>query len=98
MQTDLFTADAFARFQEFHRENPTVWKLFEQYAVQAIRSGRRHYSARTIMERVRWHSEIQTTGDAFKINNNHIPFYARMFAQAYPEHGDFFAFRDKRAA
>lgn len=50
------------------------------------------------MEVVRWDIHIQTVSHDFKINNNHVPFYARMFMQAYPEHAGFFHTRSREAA
>lgn len=97
-QLDIFSQDNFDRWLEFHKQNPQVWKLFERFALQAVRSGRLNYSARTIMERVRWHSEVITRGDTFKINNNHVPFYARLFMQTYPQHDGFFHTRERKAA
>lgn len=97
-QQDIFGDDNFSKWMKFHKANPLVWKLFERYALEAINSGRRHYSARTIMERVRWHAEVTTKGGSFKLNNNHVPYYARLFIQTHPEHADFFETRERKAA
>lgn len=84
-------------FLAFHRENPHVWELFQRFALDAIRSGRRHYSARAIVHRIRWHYEVETARtDDFKINNNHSPYYARLFAERHPEHARFFEYRRVR--
>jgi hypothetical protein len=65
-------------FFKYHYENPDVYCLFKQYAQQMKNSGRRRYSAKAIFERVRWHYDILTTGDDFKINNNYTAMYARL--------------------
>lgn len=65
-------------FFKYHNENPEVYQLFKRYAQQMKQSGRRRYSAKAIFERVRWHYDIQTTGDDFKINNNYTAMYARL--------------------
>lgn len=94
-QRSLLADDPAERFFTFHRENPRVFKLFELYTMQAINSGRKSYGARAIFERVRWDVDIQTKGDPFKINNDLIPMYARLFAEVHPEHASFFEFRNR---
>ena len=44
--------------------------------------GREHYSARTIFEVLRWHSDLDS-GTEYKIQNNWIPFYAKKFNNFY---------------
>lgn len=79
---------------EWHKANPNVWVLFQKYTFQAIEAGREHYSVNAIFERIRWHTDIETRGDQFKINNNHRPYYARYFHHVYPEHNGFFRIRE----
>ena len=75
---------------EWHKENPQVWNNFEKYTLEAIATGRKHYSHWAIINRKRWNSEIETNGGEFKISNEYIGFYARLFHARYPEHKDFF--------
>ena len=82
-------------FLTAHKESPEVWRYFEKFALEAIASGREHYGAKGIMERVRWHTEIEHGVD-FKCNNNFTAYYARIFAAKYPEHAGFFEFREIR--
>lgn len=82
-------------FLSAHKACPEVWKYFEKFALEAIASGRQHYGAKGIMERVRWHTEIEH-GAEFKANNNWTAYYARIFTAKYPEHGEFFEFREVR--
>jgi len=74
----------------WHRKNPEIWKAFEKFTLEAIESGRTKYSHWAIMNRVRWHTDIETTGKPFKISNDHIAFYARAFVHKYPQHKTFF--------
>ena len=92
-QTGLFDEDSGTKFFKFHESNPFVYQIFCKRTIQMIQAGRRHYSARAIIEVVRWDIDVQTSAEEFKINNNHIPFYARMFMTAYPEHDGFFRTR-----
>ena len=75
---------------DWHLANPHVWELFKEYTFQAIKAGREHYSVNAIFERIRWHTDIETKGDSFKISNNHRAYYARYFHAMYPEHDGFF--------
>lgn len=74
---------------EFHNQNPQVWELFVRFTDEVIRSGKRSYSVNAIFERIRWHTDIETSG-SFKICNNHRAYYARYFHHTYPQHDGFF--------
>ena len=81
----------FESFKHFHKKNPDVWVLFRKYALEAANSGRSHYSANAIFERIRWHIEIETIGGGIlKLNNNHKAYYARLFHQDQPHLDGFF--------
>ena len=75
---------------KWHKENPEVWEKFEEYTLQAISSGRKHYSHWAIVNRIRWNSEIETRGGDFKISNDYIGFYARLFHARHPDYDGFF--------
>tara|TARA_B100000073_G_scaffold341162_1_gene342057 strand:- start:193 stop:528 length:336 start_codon:yes stop_codon:yes gene_type:complete len=79
-----------AAWREFHANNPEVYEHFKRLAFKVMQRGFKHYAAYSIMQRIRWEIEIETTGDTFKINNNHTPYYARLFHSDYPEHDGFF--------
>ena len=84
-------------FREFHQANPTIWELFQRYTFEVIRAGHRHYSSRTVLHRIRWHTNVETRSDEnFKINNNHSPYYGRLFMETHPEHDGFFHTRGVR--
>jgi len=85
-------------FEEFHALNPHVWAEFERRALLLIASGRARYSARTIIEAIRWHFDAETTSaDGFKINDHHSAFYARLFAERHPGHGEFFKMKGEKS-
>ena len=67
-----------------------VWEKFEEYTLEAIATGRNHYSHWAIVNRIRWNREIETKGGEFKISNDYICFYARLFHAKHPEHNEFF--------
>ncbi len=89
MSTDLTRLEK--NFIKFHTKNPAVWTEFQRYAFEAIRAGRIRYSARFIIHKIRWDSAVNTSKtSAFKIANDHSPYYARLFNKTFPEHNDLF--------
>lgn len=81
-----------AAFNTYHANNPRVYDLFRDYCHRVRRSGRTHYGAKAIMERIRWELEIER-GDDFKVNNNYASCYARLLAMNEPEFSSFFETR-----
>jgi len=90
-----------AKFTEFDMRHPEVWDMFCRFTLEAINSGRRNYSADAVMHRVRWENDIAVKpgdeNDQYKINNNHIAFYARKFKNYFPQHAGFFRMRISEA-
>jgi hypothetical protein len=84
-------------FEVFHSKNPEVWELFKKFTFNVIETGRKHYSVNAIFERIRWHTDIETEGDRFKLSNNHRAYYARHFHEQYPEHDGFFKIKQLRS-
>lgn len=84
-------------YERFDKANPTVYSLFRRFAGEALDAGRDKYSARAIFHRIRWHTEIETRGDRFKVNNNHSPFYARRLEWEEPRFKGFFRSREAAA-
>lgn len=81
---------------DYDNANPIVYRLFMSYAQQVMKSGRDKYSAQAIFERIRWHMDLETDGDEFKINNNYRPYFARKLMAEYPEFKGFFALRSSQ--
>lgn len=79
--------DAFIRY---HKDNPKVWELFQQFSFEVINAGFENYSAWAISQRIRWHTTIETKGDDVKLSNNFIAYYSRLFHVAHPKHDGFF--------
>lgn len=78
------------KWWQWHKKNPQVYEKFVEYTFDAINSGRKHYSHWAIVNRIRWNREIETKGSEFKISNDYICFYARLFHAHYPKHDGFF--------
>ncbi len=85
------------QFKTHHALHPHVLELFRKYATEMLGRGYRHYSARTILERIRWHLALENTGSVFKLNNNHGTFYSRVLYLEDPgKWREFFAFRTRK--
>lgn len=91
-QLDIFQQDSSNQdFWNYHRSNPSIYKKFEELALEAIGRGFKHYSAEAILNIARWHTNVSSKdNDDFKINNNYRSGFARLFAIDHPEHADFF--------
>lgn len=83
--------DTIERFIAEYCFNPAIWAEFQRLTLRAIALGRT-VGAKAIMERIRWEVEIEQ-GDKWKCNNNFTAYYARVFAVKYPQHADYFEFR-----
>jgi hypothetical protein len=96
-----FVSDSFSElnprivknFWEYHAANPHVWDLLVKYAKQIKSAGLRRYGVGAIFERIRWHLNVETKGDEFKLNNNYRSCYARLLVLRHPEFKDFFSTR-----
>lgn len=79
------------KFLIFHQKNSELWHWIDHYALEMARTKRLHYGIASVIERVRWHTAIQTKGDiSYKISNNHRAHYARMWMIRHPEYDGFF--------
>lgn len=83
-------------FLAYHQKYPEIWKHFERLSLMVWNTGRRKYGAQTIVHNIRWHVEIENRGEDFKINNEFIAYYARVFLIKYPEAAEagFFELRE----
>ncbi len=79
-----------SRWAKYHQENPLIWEYFQKFSFEAIAKGRNKVSHWLIINRIRWEVYVVTTGEEFKISNNHIAFYARLWRETYPQHKSLF--------
>lgn len=85
------------KWWEYHKENPHVYELVEKFTFDVIKRGYDRYSINSIFERIRWHTDIDTEGDKFKISNNHRAYYARYFMHLHPQYDGFFKTKELRS-
>jgi len=77
-------------FEIYHTENPKIYEAFERFTFAVIATGRKYFSARAIIERMRWYSQIEDNSVTFKVSDHPMPFYARLFERNHPEYAGFF--------
>jgi hypothetical protein len=89
----------YKRFEQFHKDNPNVWRLLKKFANDLVEAGFEHYSVDAVVERIRWHVNIETRShEGLKLNNDFRAYYARLFHVAFPEHAGFFRNRKLTSA
>lgn len=81
------------KFREYHLANRWIYQAFKEAAFEMKSTGRKRYSAKAIMEFVRWNYDIENPGKEFKISNSYTAYYARLLAHKHPEFEDFFQFK-----
>lgn len=70
-----------------------IWQSFERKADLVRERGRKHYSARTIVESMRYDTTLTDDDVFFKINGNNVPDLARLYNHLAGV--DFFAIRGR---
>ena len=98
MTTNPFENDLFQEiqphivksFQKYHEKNPKLYEYFKRFSNEAFLSGRSRFGAQMIFERIRWYTQIETTGDIYKVSNNHISCYSRLIMIEDPKFMTFF--------
>ena len=86
------------RFGDFHRDNPHVYRLFED---QIRRAKRRHPGQKiphkAVLEWLRWEMRFVTSDADFKINNNYFSYYVRLYITINPKDRGLFNLRKLRS-
>lgn len=85
------------KFRKYHQDNPGIFGLFIRFTREARRRGYRHFGSKAVFERIRWHMNVETTGDPFKINNNYTSRYVRLLEKEYPGFVGFYRQRQLKA-
>jgi hypothetical protein len=73
-----------------------VAEMFEDLAWKVWEIGFDKYSARAILQRIRWHYQVDRGLREFKCNNNWTPGMARVFMKKYPTMRGFFEIRNRK--
>jgi len=81
----------------FHDQNPHVYRELVALCRRAEERGVPQWSINGIFEVLRWERALKTSGEVFKLNNNHRAFYARAIMRDEPGLADFFEVRRSSA-
>lgn len=84
----------FAAWEKFHADHPEVWKWFERFAFEALHSGAQKVLAYLIANRIRWHVGVERREGIIALNNNFVPYYARLWREKHPSRADLFECRE----
>lgn len=82
-----------SRWWAWHQRNPRVYEEFEDATFRVVETGETDWSHWAIMQGVRWERKFYTFGEPFKISNDFIAYYGRLFVFLNPEHDGLFTFR-----
>jgi hypothetical protein len=80
-------------FVAYISENFNVYDAFEREAFKVIARGHTHYSARTIIEVLRHHSNLSDNSEIWKLADHPMPYLSRLFAIHHPPHANLFSYR-----
>lgn len=83
-------------FLQFHNANPHIYEIFKTLVSQTSRKGYQHFGCRSFIEKIRWEIILNGSDPDFKINNNHGPYYARLYMLDHPHMKGFFRIRKVR--
>lgn len=79
-------------------DNWHIWLRFKAEANLVWKSGRKHYSARTLIEYLRHETLLREVSGGYKINNSYVPDLGRLYGMINTRRADFFECRVMRYA
>lgn len=86
-----------AGFWKWLESNEPVYRAFCSHAFRMAMRNRKRYSAKTIVELIRWNTDLSDSEKTFKINNSYTSGMARLFMAEYGDrYPGFFSLRDSR--
>lgn len=77
-------------FLDYIDQNWHLWEGFETRAFQMSKTGRTHYSAKTIIQVLRFHTDLAETDSEFKVNDKWAADFGRLFMLRHTKHRGFF--------
>lgn len=81
-------------FKKWLVDNPAVWQAFTSKVTEAyMHSHKSRFSARAIMEIIRWETMVHERDITFKINNNYVADLARLVMEVQPQLKGYFQIR-----
>lgn len=83
------------RFAAFSGDNPHIYELLVELALQNKRTGK-HRTMKGLFEDLRSMDSVKTNGKPFKMDNDMTPYYARLIMAQEPELAGYFRLRHSR--
>ena len=84
------------RFLRFHNRHPHVYENLRAQLLRKLQEGQK-FSARLVVESIRWDPASYPGSLNFNIDNNFIPYYKRIFVEEFPEYFEAFELRPVKA-
>jgi len=88
--------DLATRFLYHYRTEPEVYQMFEQFTLQLISKRPDRGSHWMIGNRMRWESTINSSTERYKITNDFLGLYARLFMSRHPQHNEYFQVKEMK--
>ncbi len=88
-----YSEQTLADFKKYHLENPQIYNGFKKLAFEMRKSGRKTYSAKLIINVLRWQSDLKDNGYEFKISDQYQSLFPRLMSYQFPDFESFFEFR-----
>lgn len=85
------------RFEEVLQANPGLYALLRDLALKAKRAGRKRMGIAALVEVARWHTDVETQGMSFKIDNTMRAWLARELMKNEKDLAGFFETRQSKA-
>ncbi len=82
------------RARAFHAANPQVFTKLLEIARDLRARGVRKAGMKLLFERLRWISQVETQGDAYRLNNSFTSWYARQLMATDPSLSGLFETRE----
>jgi hypothetical protein len=90
-----YSKETMKAFVEYHKNHPHIYAEFKKLSYKMLETGRKRYSAKMIINVLRWESDLKAVGEEFKITDRFQSMYARMLAYNDPQFENFFEFHSK---
>lgn len=87
------------RFELMHKTHPEIYETFCKTIEDIMRRGFKRWSADGVFHIMRYTTKADGRDiERYKLNNDYISRYARMWADEHPQHEGFFKFRELKSA
>ena len=84
-------------FLNYFLQNLEVWLAVQSITKQMVFKGVKKSGIVVVFGKIRYDHTIKTKSDKFKLSNNYMPFYAKAFAEKYPNFAFIFDYKKSRA-